>query len=62
MVRFFLGTSLFLRIECLCGPLSFHTYLGLGFHADANGAGTASSISYLFSACFCLFIFFHTRK
>ena len=39
----FLGTSLFLRIECLCGPLSSIAppyLLGLGFHADADAAGT----------------------
>ena len=39
--------------------------LGLGFHADADTAGTyLLSISYLFSACYLLpfILFFHTRK
>ena len=53
---FFLGTSLFLRIDCLCGPLSTNLLssrsppylLGLGFHADADAAGTY----YLFRICF----------
>ena len=39
--------------------------LGLGFHADADAAGTYYlHISYLFSACYLLpfILFFHTRK
>ena len=47
----FLGASLFLRIECLCEPLSSVAppyLLGLGFHADADAAGT----HYLFRICF----------
>ena len=56
---FFLGTSLFLRIDCLCGGRSPPYLLGLGFHADADAAGTY----YLFRICFPHVIaFFHTRK
>ena len=37
--------------------------LGLGFHADADAAGTYYLFRNCFSACYCLFIlFFHTRK
>ena len=38
--------------------------LGLGFHADADAAGTYYLFSYLFSACYLLpfILFFHTRK
>ena len=43
---FFLGTSLFLRIECLRGPQSPPYLLGLGFPADAAG------MHHLFRICF----------
>ena len=54
---FFLGTSLFLRIECLCRPLS-SIPTGTGFPCWCWCCWNASSISYLFSACYCLFILF----
>ena len=36
--------------------------LGLGFHADADGAGTQLLFRICFTACFWLCKFFHTRK
>ena len=43
----------------VCGPLSSIPTAGLGFHGDADAAGTY----YLFRICFPLVIsFFHTRK
>ena len=36
--------------------------LGLGFHADADAAGTYYLFRICFRICYCLFIFFHTRK